>query len=1645
MSSYSWVAAADTANMQAGGQSFFDKTTDFLTKGLGGAVVSGTYAMLNTGIDFANHFGAGAERFDTLKTLQDFDQNWAQYYKENQTLVDGAGLFLGSLIPGTLAIKGLRAAAAAGESAGAFSRVLGFAAGREQAALQAALSDLATQGGTVFNTLNKNKMAAMAWGTANQALEAAAYETATVLTMKSSPILENTEWKDVMWDVAKTAMAGGVLGGGINALFTNKIMKDAGKLVGQKQRMYDVLTTMDGTNLSFGDKAFAVQDAIAGLPQEALDALTKLPFKYAKDGVLDTSALMNSTLRGTVDRGYVKLTDTITNFANAQDKTIGRAMSEGILGIVREHQAQGLPQDALNLKLGEYLWNLHQVDGIGSRPTHLGGSVEWLVPNADFSKGNIFSSTKPLNPGAKAYRILDEAGMDAARVFTLGKDAATWDEAIKAGADAVIDPTKRTFRISPHSELFQELKPGEENFVSTFLHTRTMQTADTAVATVADIATAKSPLKVDIGGVLSGKKVFPMKLSGFQQDTSALEQTARYAWASQKGVKISGDIAANDFALMDALIQDADRFSPGTRVFSNQTMRAVEWESLNSPETFVFMQKYERAIQLLEKSGEKGDLREIALQLNVEPKWLQQAVDTRFSQKELFADKAGWSRPLGSYMQRENVLLHYDASKLHGAAERAAGAVAYAQRVKMASDTLNNAAASVLGTKWFGLLPELGADFTRQLDQQAVGPTMVGASNAAINDTVRLNAQYIGTITDRVTAERVNAALSTLQSHAGRLMENPKAAAEVSTAITKLRLTGEAYSLYVDPLTGKSALVDMASYKSYMAKGAAGGAPAFKEVLPLSEEAGSFLSAHHNLHAARVEQQSVLQRAQGLEARWDPDRFYAPPIDTRRVPYFAFVRQPEGQLFSSSEVAMVTAKNAAELEKRAADLRTSGYDVIMKSDTERWFKANAAYDFNRTMNAPEIDSLLRKQGKLGDVFPNMTPQAVVEDFIQYTQRAETKLVRDAVSARYQQQINELTDLSNRYTAAQQSRFLGFDKWQKDRDPFGDTVNLMMNVSKKGEYALWHQANEFVDGLGKRAYAMLDTATADARAGKISWEEANTMMERFGMGSPFKSAEQFVETQSMGDRNLIKLAMNKANMLLVNGMLRLDAANSLLNVLSTPILLGGQVSAVRRIVQDDPALAARFAELTTLRVPGTQEVVPNATKLIFNAVKNYWSDDSARLLQRYTDIGSVKHGRQIFHELIDDLTLQPKLLPAEWSAKVEAAIEKGAKFSGSEKAEEFTRFVTANVMHQITQPLVDAGKMAVAEQNSWISTFVNKVQGNYVASQRPILFQGTLGSAVGLFQTYQFNMFQQLFKNIENRDWRSLAVIGGLQSTLYGLHGLPFFDAINTQILGGANSNPGHYDLYTAAVQAFGKEAGDWLMYGSASAFPLFGQQAPALWSRGDLNPRSITMIPVSPTEVPAYQASMKAIAAVTGMASQVMGGSSLKDALLFGLEHNGMNRPLSGLASVMQGYSTTAQGDLISANNDFLSVATAARLIGAKPMDESIALNTVYTSRAYDAMDKVRIDKLATVVKQKLRNGEQPSEEDWNDLLGKYAAAGGRIEGFQKAVLRWQKSANISITQEVMKHSQTQAGKRMILLLGGEPLESMPPETEPPQ
>jgi len=995
-------------------------------------------------------------------------------------------------------------------------------------------------------------------------------------------------------------------------------------------------------------------------------------------------------------------------------------------------------------------------------------------------------------------------------------------------------------------------------------------------------------------------------------------------------------------------------------------------------------------------------------------------------------------RPLESYAARDNVVMvHKRIPVADGQPEFATGLLAYQYRKQLAIQHSDTVATAVLGADAPKFLDIVPAELRGQFDATGAGPSGFGASNAGYQDPARLWAQDVGRATKLTQDNRRNAALDALQPTIAKMISDGNI--EVGVMLQRLRVADRPMAL----LPGK--IVDHESYKEYKklaAKVAAGEASPealttfkFAQDLAIKPETEAFFKAYHEGHQKWLADHDALAAASGRVNHWNPDVLYLPPIDTKRVPFFAFVRAQEGRVFSTSEVTMVTARSADELRDLTNKIRAEPSDlqVIFKEDVELFKKAQGDYQFAKGLNAPSIDPLLRKKGHLGNFVPTLDPKAVAEEFISFVARREDELVRSAVQVKYGQTFAELDWLSKEYTRAEKSKFgfIGKIQTREIVDPFGDYQRLALNISKKAEYTLWNNMNEFVDALGTRAHDSAQEAFKKASTGKVSWQEANAELERVGLRGVYSDKEDFLVAQRGASRSLAKEIVSKGNMILANITLRLDAANALVNTISAPITLGMELSSIRNSLKKDPELLAAFNGSLKQAVPGGGEI-PSTIKLIGGAIRNFWGPEKKALISRYQDeIGSIRSDVSKYHDMMQDMSMTPDLIPGEFAKKMDKWSEFGAKWTGNNWAEQFTRFVASDVMRQITQPVVQAGKMSVKEQNAFIAIFVNRTQGNYISSQRPIVFQGVIGAALGLFQTYQFNLMQQVFRHIENRDGKTLALAAGLQSTIFGMSGLPAFDAINTHIIGNANINEGHRDIYSS-VAAADKEWGDFAMYGM-SAFPLFSDKAPALFTRGDLNPRHATIIPTSFSSLPIVEAATRVSKAVWGIGNQVANGGDFGTAMLHGLEHNGISRPLAGLAQVVQGDRTTSKGSLVAANSDLISIASATRLLGARPMDETVALNHRFRMTAYKAADRERIEALGTVVKEKIRAGSL-EEDDVLDFAGRYAAVGGKLDSYGSAMQRWMKDANSSVLNTAMRAQNSVHAQRLFEVMGGDPL-----------
>ena len=249
-----------------------------------------------------------------------------------------------------------------------------------------------------------------------------------------------------------------------------------------------------------------------------------------------------------------------------------------------------------------------------------------------------------------------------------------------------------------------------------------------------------------------------------------------------------------------------------------------------------------------------------------------------------------------------------------------------------------------------------------------------------------------------------------------------------------------------------------------------------------------------------------------------------------------------------------------------------------------------------------------------------------------------------------------------------------------------------------------------------------------------------------------------------------------------------------------------------------------------------------------------------------------------------------------------------------------------------------------------------------------------------------------------------------------------------------SGNQQHRDAYSSTYDIAGQSVGNLLLYGLPSNLLRAN-----LYSRGDINPRQATIIPTNPVDIPFVNATMKFYDNVAQSVQRMQNGAPIWETLLQGIEHNGLSRPLAGVAQVMQSiqnggqvFGTTSKGS-INGGNDLLSWATAARLGGAKPLDEAIANDAVYRINAYKAVDNQRMQALGLAIKTAGIGGQEIDPGAIDKFAASYAALGGKQQNFNKFMIKTIKSANTNQANAIMQNLKNPMAQNMQMIMGGTP------------
>jgi hypothetical protein len=891
------------------------------------------------------------------------------------------------------------------------------------------------------------------------------------------------------------------------------------------------------------------------------------------------------------------------------------------------------------------------------------------------------------------------------------------------------------------------------------------------------------------------------------------------------------------------------------------------------------------------------------------------------------------------------------------------------------------------------------------------------------------------------------------------LKSNSPAAIEWSAIQAKVRATPETY--YHDYDAKELVLRRVKVNEDLVAQGLQPKAavvldPKADERIPISGDAtNEMIDAHISRNGDRVSNTKTLQAANGYASNMDPKAFYPLPVNPKDYPFFAFVTDPT--ITGTGHVSMIYGATENELDSIISKIRTTTPEfevspkntqlkTLTKAEVERFHKSIGDFSRDDTISENYINTALFRSGASSNFVPPTNPTRIADDILQWHLEKDRQLARYAVTTKYSKEFAELKSQGESYTNLATSKLnqASLTRYVEGQvhNPYTDYIKTALDITNLNEAPVWTAVNNFLDTKFSQVWQNVSKIWKDSSSPE-SADMVNKIFEGVGIKSAYYDAALSAHSNHIAPRGDLVKFVSRMNAILSSLQLRMDPMNAFNNTVGSAVLTGGELGSVAAAIGKGDI--SRFGALASIKVPGTGDSILAPSKLYTQAVQNFFTNPAAK---EFADKnGFMTRHVMEFNSILENSALTGNESVRDLGSKLDTAYAKfmqiadtGEKWTGNRLAEGFNRFISADIMRQITDVAVSQELLSKENALAYINTFVNRTQGNYLASQRPLMFQGAVGQAMGLFQTYQFNMAQQLLRHVSEGAAKDAALTLGIQSTVYGMHGLPGFDAINAHIVGTMSGNQNHRDLYDATYGIAGKESGDWLMYGMASN--VLGFLSPNLkmnmYSRGDINPRFYSIVPTSISDLPIISASAKLFSSMKDSVSKIAAGADVWPTILQGIEHSGVSRPLAGLAQtleaagnpMMQSYSTSTKGNVIAAN-DLFSLANLTRIAGAKPLDEAIAVDSAYRLDAYKNKDVDKRNALGEAIKTTVIGGNIPTRDQITKFAASYARAGGKQEGFNQFFLNTIKSANTSQANKIAEHLKDPTAQSMQTLMGG--------------
>lgn len=1667
-----------------------------VTKGIPLVAASVVNSFANTGIELGNFFGADSQKISMSDEFDDPDT--LAYYQKNQGLIEGAGLLVGSLLPGTLAIKGLRLARA-GEASASLAEATGLLRPNVSAKIiQSGLSELQEGTAAVFPGLQAQKYTAIAAGFADNVLEGVAFQTATYATMKASPVTDDASLQDVVEGITYGGLLNGAIGGLIDGIKTNGVFQKIKLSADVATKGSELTNEFGGLDLTPGDRLLSQQiakDNIAAAPSTATTSAGKLKGQLTTDNITLKQRIVAKDLAD----GDGELGDALVSALQKTSDSVGAnkdvlADKFGALAKISrvDTTPSGIP-DGSTFFVNRYAptptgGTTHKLEDLLSGAVFNDDPAAASIPAPGINPRAVFGMQYKLNdpsipPSIASYssslptveKVLKQTGYQNAE--------AAWKDGhdlfVNAKGDVIVNPKSQNIsptplpgmnRVLTQTESAEYAKTGNlpADSVKQLVGTTKTTTAGTLVTgagsvnPLTEIRPAQTILNTKTGELTSSISAVPVgdlgpatlsrdgtsiefggQSVGINNPASLVQGTPTEANAQYVGSYLrkitKGDVIQPDnIPAMEQLyrqgLSGTGDFSANITKLGEAGVRMGDGTSLPTNAQDLLGQiknAKDRLISNLTLEG-KEDMDSIAMRANVSKDYIINNMQGK---------TADFMLDPKEHMNINHISLGYDIGNTNvndGMVLRGMQDVSY--RTQVAQDAATSQLANFVGRSP-GNIPYTRFISTKTAADANIlgaGSTSLGQANAGYG-TLGQEMENIGRNYDALKRARLDDINSKLLGATNSLRADPIAGAEAGMFLHVRQSTGHSFSPLPADLMAEhfpaappdskiAVLTDSLAAgkdgkvvwdKSYMPDNFISGDNAGKQLgnynyYPLSPKVAAWEDANAGINDSRITDRNGLNAAQGYNTATNNPlgTYYTPPINTKNYPFFAYVKPLEGSAFSDNGVSVIVGRTAEELQQKVASLSDGNFSVYFKNQIAADHKIVGDYEYGRNFANTQVNTALKSRGILNDLTPTTRADNIIQDMLDWHARSEASLIRDHIELANAPLFANLDAMGQRFQDAATSQFGPVQSLLSagTKNPYKQYTNTALGIGNKENYPVWQYAQQKLSAFGDTAFDMVRAASKAAMKGILTYEEAGKVAAKYGIGNLWDTGMDAAKNyysiaNKLPPANILQKMGGVANTILGNGMIRLDAFQQMIHVLSAPIMMSAEFQ----------SLVKNNAELATVAIPGTNgtKVLPSVTKMMYQGVRNFFDETVS----------------QQYGALYSRVGVDNEVLASQRAAQAALGLPLG-KFAGSitdwannaiskvpilgnNLPQKFIHFVAADVGRQ----MFEAAGQGSQELETNLSTWMNRVQGNYVASQRPVAFQGPLGQAIGLFQTYQFNVAQQLFRYIGDGDAAAIASGAAIHGSLFGLQGMPGFHMLNNAIIGNANGNPNHNDIFSASNNYLGKEMSDWLLYGAISNVTQTG-----LYTRGDMNPRQISILPINPLNYPAIAGGIKLASSLVDTAGKIAQGGGIGSSILLGLEHNGVSRPLSGLAQLAQGFTTDSKGNIVSANtgsnyagiSDLQSAFNMGRLIGGgRQLDDAIATDALYRKSIYQAKTEARLEALGQSVKTSLYGGSVPSQEQMTQFAAEYRNAGGDAGKFSAQVFKWSHDANVATANKL--------------------------------